>query len=247
MNAMRGAAHLVMIGIIAILFTIVLCPTLAMGRRGARFTARLWTQASLALLQPMCGVRVSVEGAENLPEGPAIVAANHQSAWETLFLFSRLSRPAFVVKQELLDIPVFGFWLKRTGALPIDRKAGARTLKRMTAAARARLEDGEQIVIFPEGTRAPPGVRPPLHPGVAAIYAAGAAPCIPVAHDSGRRWRHPGPERTPGVITVRILPAIPPGLDRRVFLKALDQKLAAARPDLARPAPAPERAMASAV
>ena len=167
-----------------------------------------------------------------MPQGGALIAANHQSQWETIALYAMAPKPVMVFKKELTRIPVYGWWAARAGNIPVDRKGGAKALRAMTRAARARADAGEQIIIFPEGTRKKPGDPIALQPGVAGIYAAMNAPCTPVAHDSGRFWRFPGGEKIPGVITLRFLPAIAPGLDRKEFLRTLAASIESGRPDL---------------
>jgi len=108
-------------------------------------------------------------------------------------------------------------------------------LRDLTAHANALLEDGRQIILFPEGTRTRLGARQPFQPGVAAIYQAGNAPCVPVAHNSAEHWLYPGPLKRPGEITIEFLPPIEPGVNRKIFIRRLETAIAAARPDLATP------------
>lgn len=232
MGYVRGSIYLCYLVLATIILSILLTPTLLFGQSGARAGAKLWCRALLGGLRLIAGIDVRVTGAQNIPDGPAIVAANHQSMWETLFLYVILPRPVFVVKQELLNIPIFGFWLTRTGSIALDRSAGPRALKALMRLASQRLDANAQLIIFPEGTRTPPGEIRRLNPGVAAVYAEAGVPCTPAAHDSGRHWIHPGPAKRPGTITISFLEPIEPGLDRRTFLRRLDQAIAAGRPDI---------------
>lgn len=208
-------------------------PALLFGEDAARAVIKLWARMVLGALKIFTGVGWRVEGAENLPRGGAIVASNHQSMWETLVFFLLLEKPVMILKSELLRVPLYGWWARPAGNIAIDRKGGAKALRAMQKAAAEKIAAGGQVVVFPEGTRTPPGETKPYHPGVAGIYSKSNAPCIPVAHDSGRFWRHPGIKKTPGEITLRVLPAIPPGLDRKAFLAELQDRINAARPDLA--------------
>ena len=206
---------------------IVLLP---FGVRGARAVTRIWARAALFGLRAICGLGFVVEGRERLPRGPAIIAANHQSMWETIAFFALAEKPAMVFKKELLKVPVYGWYGKLANSIPVDRDAGPKAIKALGAAARERLSEGCQIVVFPEGTRARVGARLPLQPGVAAIYTAGDVAVTPALHDSGRFWKHPGglfSLKKPGVITLRVLPAIEGGLDRKTFQARLDAALAA--------------------
>lgn len=164
--------------------------------------------AAAALL----GIRSRVEGP--IPRGAVLVAAKHQSMFETLELVVILGTPAPVLKRELADIPGFGWAARRYGVIPVDRKAGAAALRRMMVAARQATAQGRQIIIFPEGTRVAPGERPPLRSGFAGLYRILDLPVVPVALDSGRLWpRHKFVKR-PGVITIRFGAPIPAGLAR---------------------------------
>lgn len=207
-------------------------PAPLFGQKPARAVIRFWAYAVLFGLAAICGVRYRIEGKENLPQGGAIVAANHQSMWETIVFFTLLPNPVMVFKAELLRIPVYGWWGLRAGYIPIDRKAGVKSIRLMSRRTREEVADGAQVVVFPEGTRIPVGAQAPLQPGVAAMYLAAEAPVTPAAHDSGRFWLRPGWLKRPGVITLRILPAIAPGLERKAFLETLRERIESARPDL---------------
>jgi len=209
------------------------CPLLLFGQSAAHAAIKLWSQSVLLALNVFCGVRYRVEGAENIPEAGGIVAVNHQSMWETLVLFVLLPRPVMILKKELTRIPIYGWWALAARHIAVDRKGGAKALRDMRKKAVLSVEEGRQIVIFPEGTRLKPGVSVDYHPGVAGIYQSVNAICTPVAHDSGCFWRHPGSKKNPGVITIRFLPAIQPGLDRKTFLHDLKSAIDGARPDLA--------------
>ncbi len=242
MNRIRSIVYTVVIALVAVVLTVLLAPTLFMGERIARNTIKLWARFAMWLMPLLTGVSYRVEGREHLPEGGALIVSNHQSLWETFALQILLPHPSVILKKELLRIPVYGWWAKRSGNIVIDRDGGARELRRLRDEAAARIADGAQIVVFPEGTRVAPGETAPYQPGVAGIYAAAGAPCIPIAHDSGKFWRKLGGALNPGVITVRILEPIPPGIDRREFQQLISARINAARPDLntRETAPAPE-------
>ena len=159
------------------------------------------------------GVRARIEG--NRPRGAVIVAAKHQSMFETIEMLLWLERPAVVLKRELADIPGWGWVARRYGVIPVDREGGAPALRRMLKAAQAAIAEGRPIVIFPEGTRVAPGERPPLQPGFAGLYRSLGLAVVPVALDSGRLWPKRRFVKHPGVVTVRFGDPIPPGLPRR--------------------------------
>lgn len=221
------------LAITTLVMGVLAAPAILFGKGAARGAVKLWARIILGGLGLLTGVRYRLEGAENLPHDGAIVAANHQSMWETVALFLLLPKPVFILKAELLRLPIYGWWARPVGNIIVDREAGAKALRAMVREAAEKIEDGAQVVVFPESTRVKPGEVHPFHPGVAGIYAATNAPCVPAAHDSGRYWRYPGMEKKRGEIVLRILPSIAPGLDRREFLKVLQDQITAARPDLA--------------
>lgn len=210
-------------------FTLVLgiggLPAFLFGRRPVQAISHFWARSGLAIARVIAGIDVDLRGVENLPKGPAIVAAKHQSAWETLYLAERLDRPAAVLKEELVRAPIIGPYMRSLDMIAVDRKAGASALRQMVEAARRAVAAGRPILIFPQGTRVAPGAEAPYHPGTAALYAGLDLPVVPVALNSGLYWPRNAFWKRPGRIVVEALPAIPPGLDRRVFMKRLEETL----------------------
>lgn len=187
--------------------------------------AHLWIDGTLFLLRVICGLSCREIGLEHFPKGPAIIAAKHQSAWETLFLSRRLNRPAFILKRELLMIPLFGWFLRKTGMIAVDRAGKAAALKQMVRDAGAAFAAGRQIIIFPEGTRVAPGAHRPYQPGIAALYGQLDVPVVPVALNSGLYWSRQAFTKKPGRILIEYLPPIPPGLGRKAFMAELEARL----------------------
>ena len=208
-------------------------PVLAMPRPAVFVVARLWARGILWLLAATVGLRHRLARPENRISGPAIYASKHQSAWDTLVFMTLLDRPAYVVKRELIFVPLLGWYLLRTGMIPVDRAGGTRALRRMTTAARAAVADGRPLVIFPEGTRVALGARHPYHPGIAAVYGQLDVPVVPVALNSGLFWGRRRFVKRPGVITIEYLPSIPPGLPRRAFMAELERRIESASARLA--------------
>lgn len=223
MTAVRSFLFDVYLAALTGVMGIICLPALA-DRRAARVVTRLWAQAALFGLGVICGIRFRIEHGEPTPNGPAIVASNHQSMWETIALIALLPRPAIVFKKELLRVPIYGWWAGRTG-VPVDRSAGAKAMRHLRRETERHIKRGDQIVVFPEGTRGPPGGLGPLQPGVAGMYLVADAPVTPVVHNSGEHWRHPSGLKTPGVISVRFLPQIPAKMQRREFMPALESAL----------------------
>jgi 1-acyl-sn-glycerol-3-phosphate acyltransferase len=203
-------------------------PVLAMPRPAVFVVARLWARGILWLLAATVGLRHRLARQENRISGPAIYASKHQSAWDTLVFMTLLDRPAYVVKRELIFVPLLGWYLLRTGMIPVDRAGGTRALRRMTTAARAAVADGRPLVIFPEGTRVALGARHPYHPGIAAVYGQLDVPVVPVALNSGLFWGRRRFVKRPGVITIEYLPSIRPGLPRRTFMAELERRIESA-------------------
>jgi len=183
---------------------------------------QFWGQGTVWLLRLLVGTDYAVSGWENLPDGPFVVAAKHQSAWDTIIFFVLLERPAYVLKKELLAIPLYGLYARRAGHIAVDRKAGAKALRALLEDSRRAVADGMVPVIFPQGTRTAPGMRLPYQPGVAALYKGLDLPVVPVALNSGLFWGRRAFRKRPGTIRLEFLPAIPPGKDRAGFMAELE-------------------------
>ena len=157
--------------------------------------ASAWARLELAALRTICGIRFEVTGREHLPrEGPALIAPRHQSAFDTLVWITLLPRCCYVLKRELLSIPLFGGMLRTSGMIAVDREAGGSAIRALVRGAERAIQTGRQIVIFPEGTRGDPGSPLPLQPGVAALASRTNLPVIPVATELGSIL---GPARLP--------------------------------------------------
>lgn len=204
---------------------VVYLPLLVLPRRAFQRLARFWIAGLMAWLRWTCGLTWRVEHRERLPAGAAIIASKHQSAFDTVVFHLLVDDPVFVLKRELLAVPFFGWYLRKAGNIGIDRAAGIRALKQMTADAERALADGSQIIVFPEGTRTPPGTRRPYHPGIAALYSQADRPVVPVALNSGVFWGRRAFRKRRGRITVEILEPVPAGLDRRAFLAELERRI----------------------
>jgi 1-acyl-sn-glycerol-3-phosphate acyltransferase len=206
--------------------TLVLClvspPVLLLGEGRALAYARFWARLVLGGLRVLCGISWEVTGLEHLPQdGPALIASQHQSAFDTMIWAVLAPRFAYVLKRELMRIPLFGALLQRSGMIAIDRAAGPAAVRALLHAADRALAGRRQVVIFPEGTRVAPGERAPLHPGVAALAARMRLPVIPVVTNSGEHWGRRAFRKRPGVIRIAVLPPLPAGLARQDLLARL--------------------------
>lgn len=203
--------------VVTALFLIFGSPLLLVPRLWAMAGLRAHARTTLWLMRWIVGTEMEVRGREHLPDGAYLVAAKHQSAWDTIALILLFPDPALVMKAELMKIPLYGWFCAKFGMIPIQRETGPSALRRMLKAARERAADGRQIFVFPEGTRRPPGAPPDYKPGVLLLYDALRLPCVPVSLNSGHFWPRDSFVRRPGKIVVEILPPIPAGLPRKEF------------------------------
>ena len=170
----------------------------------------LWSRLIVWAAERVCGIRYRVLGAERIPRAPFIVLAKHQSAWETLAFQIIFPPQVWVVKRELLWLPLFGWGLAMLSPIAIDRGSGRRALRQLLDQGQERLAHGYCIVIFPEGTRVAPGERCEHHPGGAWLAVQTSTPVVPVAHNAGLLWPRNSFLKYPGVITVSIGEPIAP-------------------------------------
>jgi 1-acyl-sn-glycerol-3-phosphate acyltransferase len=191
--------------------------------------ARWWSAGSVLLHEMVTGARVEIRGIDNIPPGPLLVAAKHQSAWETMALVLFFPKPSYILKRELLWVPLFGWHLMKADQIPIDRGDRQKALSAIAEGTRRAVRRGRQIMIFPEGTRRKVGAPPSYRFGVAKIYEAlGDQPCIPVAVVSGLAWPRNTLLHYPRPIIVEFLPTIPGGLDPDEFFERMKASIEAA-------------------
>jgi len=201
-------------------------PSLLLPRRYLLGVAGAWARSALWLMRVTTGTRYEISGIENVPQGGLMVAAKHQSFWETFVLVTLFPNPVFILKRELTWIPFFGWCLTKLRMIPVDRGAKARALSGVTRRAKVELtQNGRQLLIFPEGTRRAPGAPPAYKFGVAHLYAELGVPCLPVALNSGLFWPRRKFLRRPGTIRVEFLPPIAPGMDKVAFQALLQERI----------------------
>ncbi len=223
MTWLRSALFNLLFYVLTASAAVAMLPLLVGPRRWLVTPMRLWARLIIVMLRLVCGIRLRVTGLEHLPrEGPALIAAKHQSAFDTVVWFALLPDTAYVLKRELLAIPIYGWLARKSRMIAVDRAAGAAAMRGLIRGGRAAAEEGRQILIFPEGTRVAPGRRAVYHPGVAALAAATGLPVIPAATDSGLRWGRRDFRRPPGVITLAILPPLPASLRREALVARLE-------------------------
>jgi len=200
-------------------------PILLMPRRFVVAWSLVWIDFCLWWLRVTCRLTHRVRGQENLPTGPVIFACKHQSSWETLAFCRLFPGAATVMKRELVLIPIVGWAMARAGNIAVERGDGAKALRGLVKQAKATLAEGRSILIFPEGTRVAVGDEKPYQVGTAALYRQLGVPVVPVALNSGVFWGRRKFIKWPGIIDVEILPAIPPGLGREVFMTTLRERI----------------------
>ena len=218
MTPLRSLAYQVLFVTWTAILGVLYLPFLLGSRRTMQHLAAFWLTSARFLQRWILGLSFEIRGRENLPAGSVLVAAKHQSAWDTMIFHHLLDDPAYILKQELLSLPFIGWYLRKTGQVAIDRRDGIKALKLMVDGARAAVEEGRQIVIFPEGHRQPPGVTGEYHSGVAMLYAGLGLPLVPVALNSGLFWGRNAFLRRPGRIILQVLPPLPAGFDRKALM-----------------------------
>jgi 1-acyl-sn-glycerol-3-phosphate acyltransferase len=208
-----------------LVYFVAALPTLLMPYWGIVAMARHWARTNLTLLRIVCGTTVTWRGLEKIPAGAVLIAAKHQSSWETFALLTLFPDPTYILKRELLWLPFFGWYAKHAQMIPVDRGGGKPVLIAMAARVRDALAAGKQVIVFPEGTRRPPGAEPKYKYGIAHLYGEGVAPCVPIALNSGLFWPRRKFLRYPGTITVEILDPIAPGLPVDEFFARLEHEI----------------------
>jgi 1-acyl-sn-glycerol-3-phosphate acyltransferase len=221
-------------------------------RKKAFFVPKFWARSNLWLMKVICGTTFEIEGLENLPQGSFIFAPKHQSFWDTFAFLPNLDDPIYILKRELLWIPVFGWYVAKQRMVPVDRSARGRAMAGVMQLTRERMKSGRQLIIYPEGTRRPPGADPVYKFGIARLYRDLDLPVVPVVQHAGLFWPRRKFMRYPGHFKVRILPPIEKGMEPDAFFERLvsvmetasDQLLidtAASNPDLPLPPTAKAR------
>lgn len=196
-------------------------PFLLISRRATLVFVRAWARTSVALLRVICGQTIEFRNVHLVPKGASILAIKHQSFLETFALITVLDDFSYIMKKELLALPVFGWYVRATEQIGLDRERGGKAIVALQKAVRDQLALGRQIVIFPEGTRRRVGAAPAYKAGVAKLCSAAAVPCTPVALNTGLFWPRRTFIRRPGTVIIEFLPALPTGGGRKAFMDAL--------------------------
>ncbi|WP_137113612.1 1-acyl-sn-glycerol-3-phosphate acyltransferase [Mesorhizobium sp. GR13] len=191
-------------------------------RKIAWIVPKFWANSSLWLHDVLTGTHREITGMENLPEGSFILAPKHQSFWDVLAFFPYLDDPLYILKRELRWIPMFGWYIMKMRMIPVNRGHRSKALRQVVQTTKDELaRNPRQLIIYPEGTRRPPGAEPAYKWGIVELYTQLNLPVVPVAHQAGLFWPRRKFLRYPGTIRAEFLPAIPPGLDKEEFMRRL--------------------------
>lgn len=228
MLLLRSSLFQVLFYTCTLILMILGSPLLLVPQRWGIWLVHLWARWNLLLIRVVVGLKVEWRGLENIPEGGYILASKHQSAWETFALIPNVPFPTFILKRELRWIPIFGWYLAKFRQIPINRGKRAAALAAMMEAAEKTIADGRQIMIFPEGTRRPPGAEPAFKFGIAHLYRDLNCTVLPVALNAGLYWPRASWMIYPGKVIVEFLPPIEPGLSPRDFHDKLVHDIEAA-------------------
>ncbi len=207
---------------------VLFAPVLLLPERYVWPIARFWVRSTLWLHRSICGIGDEIRGLKNIPSGGFIVASKHMSAWETLRLIELFPRPCFILKRQLLWVPLFGWYLWRVGMIPVDRGKGSEAIEAMTARARRAIREARQIIIFPEGTRRPPLAPPAYRRGLMRLYRDLAVPCLPIALNSGLFWPRHALAHRKGTIIAACLDPMRAGLDPGAFAEEIKERIESA-------------------
>ncbi len=232
--------------IITATYVVIGSPLLLGPRSWAMAGLRAHSRTCSWMLRMIVGTKFELRGLENLPDGAYIAASKHQAAWETYAFIPMFRDPATIQKAELFLIPFHGWFSKKFGMIGVKRSTGPSALRHMLKQAKDRVDQGREIIIFPEGTRMPVGAKPDYKPGVVKLYEDLGVPCIPIALNSGVYWKRKSFMRHPGTIIVEFLPPIPPGMPRKEFKAKLQEQIETATAKLVEEAYAANPALAKA-
>jgi 1-acyl-sn-glycerol-3-phosphate acyltransferase len=198
-------------------------PFAAVSRDKAFWIAKFYARSVVWLLRVLCRIRIEVRG--EVPEGDIIVVSKHQSFLDVIVHMMLLPRVNFIMKRELLYAPILGFYAKRLGVAPVRRGDKAKAMKKMVAHVEGGNGPPAQLIIYPQGTRVPPGQHKPYKVGAGVLYEKFGKPCIPAATNAGVFWPKRGFYRKPGTVVMHYMPAIPPGLTLKQFMRQMEDTI----------------------
>jgi len=227
----RSVVFIVQMYLAMVVVALAYAPWAAFDRRGAFAAIHAYCRWVRLSARIIVGLRSEVRGP--VPEGEVIVAAKHQSFFDIILIASAVPRPRFVMKAELRFAPLLGWYARRIGCIPVARGRRSAAIRQMMEGVARGQGDAAQLIIYPQGTRVPPGEVRPYKIGAGHLYAELGQPCVPVATNVGIFWPKRSLMRLPGVAVVEFLDPIPPGLGLPVFMARLEAQVETASERLA--------------
>ena len=218
----RSILFYILLGLWTIFMGLISIPFLILPSAYLVYPAKIWIKGIFLLLKFVCKITHEIKGYNNIISESMLIASKHQSAFETFALFYYLPNSIFIHKKQLYWIPIFGQYLLKSNMISIDRKGGAKTMRRMLRQTKEKAQKGYSIIIFPEGTRKKPGARPDYKSGFIGIYKEMGSKILPVALNSGKCWPKHTFLKKPGRITIKILPTIEANIEKNKILKNLE-------------------------
>ncbi|MEM1299636.1 MAG: lysophospholipid acyltransferase family protein [Pseudomonadota bacterium] len=229
--AVKATAYVIWFYLFMVVWGAVFFLPSAFSRGWTTWTMKTYTRIVFAVLRVVCGTRCELRG--ELPQGPCIVAAKHQSFLDVMMTMLWMPAPRFVMKRSILYTPVLGVYAWRLGCIPIDRARRGAALSSMIEWIHTRGTDGGQVIIFPQGTRVPPGEERAYKAGVTKLYDATGLPIVLVAVNTGWFWPKTGLRRSPGTAVMEIIGRIEPGQDPETLLSEIESRIETASARLA--------------
>ena len=210
-----------------ILISIVFIPSFFLPQRIVLIGGKLMGYWAAFCLRFFLSIKIIIKGKENIIlDSKFFIASSHQSMFETFFLQTIFNSPVFILKKELLKIPIFGWYLRKIGSISIDRnKITKENLGFSDQISDLITKSNRPLIIFPQGTRLHPEDRSPFKKGASRIYAELKIQCQPIAINSGYIWPKKGQKNSHLNLIISILPPIAPGLDKKIFLNILEEKI----------------------
>jgi 1-acyl-sn-glycerol-3-phosphate acyltransferase len=210
-----------------IFISLIFLPAIFLPMRIVLFGGKIMGYWTSFCLQIFLSTRIIIKGKENIIKNKKFfIAASHQSMFETFFLQTIFNSPVFILKRELLMIPIFGWYLKKIGSISIKRnKISKKNLSFFDDISKQINSSDRPLIIFPQGTRLSPEDRTPFKKGSSRIYEELKISCLPVAINSGKTWPKKGSKKINTILTISILKPIEPGLEKDIFLKELENTI----------------------
>lgn len=216
----RSLLFIMLIYVAMLIYALVYLPWAILSPRGATAAAHGWCGFVKFAARWLVGIRTEVRGTP--PSGEVMIASKHQSFLDIILISAAVPRPKFIMKRELIWAPILGQYALRLGCVPVNRGKRGAAIKKMVADVGSGRTLPGQLIIYPQGTRIPPGVKAPYKIGTGILYHELAQDCVPVACNVGLFWPKRGIYRKPGLATIEFLPPIPPGLPVASFMKRLE-------------------------